>query len=155
MASTSAGHITLHQQELQALLNTTEGLQQQRKLMQRIGRALHADAKMRFRQGKAPDGTPWPRLKGPPLGHRRKKGQPPQPGQALRDSGRLQRSIDWEATDQQVVIGTNAVYARAHNDGVPGKLPRRQFLGIAAPQVQMINRIADKWIKEVLDGNPA
>ena len=66
--------------ELQALLNTTEGLQQQRELMQRIGRALHADAKMRFRQGKAPDGTPWLPLK-------TRQGQP------LRDTGRLQRSI--------------------------------------------------------------
>ena len=42
-----------------------------------------------------------------------------------------------------------------HNDGVPGKLPRRQFLGIAQPQVQLINRVADKWLKEVLDGNTA
>ena len=134
--------IILHQQELQQLLNTTQGLQQQRNLMNRIGRAVHADTLMRFRQGKAPDGTPWLPLK-------TRQGQP------LRDTGRLQRSITWESTDDQAVIGTNVVYARAHNDGLPGKLPRRRFLGIAQPQVQLINRIADKWVKEVLDGNPA
>ena len=142
MASTSAGHITLHQQELQALLNTTEGLQQQRKLMERIGRGIHADTMMRFRAGKAPDGTPWLPLK-------TRQGQP------LRDTGRLQRSITWASDDDTATIGTSVVYARAHNDGVPGKLPRRQFLGIAQPQVQLINRIADQWVKEVLDGNPA
>ena len=147
MASTSAGHtaggpITLHQQELQALLNTTEGLQQQRKLMERIGRGIHADTMMRFRAGKAPDGTPWLPLK-------TRQGQP------LRDTGRLQRSITFATTETAAVIGTNVVYARAHNQGIPGKLPRRQFLGIAQPQVALINRIADQWIKEVLDGNPA
>ena len=110
--------------------------------MQRIGRALHADTMMRFRRGVSPDGTPWLPLK-------TRQGQP------LRDTGRLQRSITWDSTDDQAVIGTNVVYARAHNDGVPGKLPRRQFLGIAQPQVVMINRIADQWLKEVLDGNPA
>ena len=142
MTSTSAGHITLHQQELQQLLNTTEGLQQQRTLMARIGRAVHADTLMRFRAGKAPDGTPWLPLK-------TRQGQP------LRDTGRLQRSITWESNDDTATIGTHVVYAAAHNFGVPGKLPRRQFIGIAAPQVQLINRIADQWLKEVLDGNPA
>ena len=142
MASTSAGHITLHQQDLNQLLDVTTRLQQQRKLMQRIGRAVHADTMLRFRSGKAPDGTPWLPLQA-------RQGQP------LRDTGRLQRSITWEADDQQATIGTNVKYARAHNFGIPGKLPRRQFLGIAQPQVALINRIADQWIEEVLDGHPA
>ena len=65
-----------------------------------------------------------------------------------------------EATDTQATIGTNVVYAAAHNFGMPGrgaapKLPQRQFIGIAQPQVRLINRIADQWLKEVLDGNPA
>jgi phage virion morphogenesis protein len=134
--------ITLHQQDLNELLNVTTRLQQHRKLMHRIGRAVHGDTLLRFRAAKAPDGTPWL-----PLKTRR--------GQALRDTGRLQRSITWEATDTQATIGTNVVYARAHNQGIPGKLPQRQFIGIAQPQVALINRIADQWLKEVLDGNPA
>ena len=142
MASTSAGHITLHQQDLNNLLDVTTRLQQQRTLMQRIGRAVHADTMLRFKAGKAPDGTPWR-----PLTHRQ--------GQPLRDTGRLQRSITVATTETAAVIGTNVVYARAHNFGIPGKLPRRQFLGIAQPQVELINRIADQWIKEVLDGHPA
>ena len=142
MASTSAGHITLYQQDLQQLLDVTTRLQQQRTLMQRIGRAVHADTLLRFRSGKAPDGTPWAPLK-------TRQGQP------LRDTGRLQRSITVATTETAAVIGTNVVYARAHNQGIPGKLPRRQFLGIAQPQVELINRIADQWIEEVLDGHPA
>jgi phage virion morphogenesis protein len=142
MASTSAGHIILHQQDLQQLLGVTARLREQRTLMNRIGRAVHSDTMMRFRAGKAPDGTPWLALK-------TRQGQP------LRDTGRLQRSITWESDASSATIGTNVVYARAHNVGVPGKLPRRQFLGIAQPQVTLINRIADQWLKEVLDGNPA
>lgn len=142
MASTSAGHITLHQQDLNQLLGVTTRLQQQRKLMERVGRGIHADTLLRFRSGKAPGGTPWLPLK-------TRQGQP------LRDTGRLQRSITWAATDQQATIGTNVIYARAHNDGIPGKLPRRRFIGIAAPQVELINRIADQWIEEVLDGHTA
>jgi phage virion morphogenesis protein len=142
MASTSAGHIILHQQDLHELLDVTTRLQQHRTLMNRIGRAVHTDTMMRFRAGKAPDGTPWLALK-------TRQGQP------LRDTGRLQRSITWESNASSATIGTNVVYARAHNVGVPGKLPQRQFLGIAQPQVTLINRIADQWLKEVLDGNPA
>ena len=134
--------ITLHTQDLHELLDVTTRLGQQRKLMQRIGRAVHADTMMRFRAGKAPDGTPWLPLK-------TRQGEP------LRDTGRLQRSITWAATEQQATIGTNVIYARAHNDGIPGRLPRRQFIGIAQPQVALINRIADQWIAEVLDGHPA
>jgi phage virion morphogenesis protein len=139
--------ITLHQQDLNELLNVTTRLQQHRKLMHRIGRAVHSDTLLRFRAAKAPDGTPWLPLK-------TRRGQP------LRDTGRLQRSITWEATDTQATIGTNVAYGAAHNFGVPGrgaapKLPQRQFIGIAQPQVALINRIADQWLKEVLDGNPA
>jgi phage virion morphogenesis protein len=134
--------ITLHQQDLNALLNVTTRLQQHRKLMHRIGRAVHSDTLLRFRAAKAPDGTPWLPLK-------TRQGKP------LRDTGRLQRSITWEATDTQATIGTNVVYARAHNQGISGKLPQRQFIGIAQPQVALINRIADQWLKEVLNGNPA
>jgi len=140
--------ITLHRLHLQAVLDGI-GRRDRRALMQRLGRAVHADVQLRFRQGRAPDGSPWLPLKKP-----RRRG----PGQPLRDTGRLQRSITWQADAASATIGTNVVYARAHNDGVPGapvRLPQRRFLGIARPQVELINRIADQWLQQVLDGHPA
>jgi phage virion morphogenesis protein len=137
-----ATHITMHQGDLSDILDITARLQQQRTLMSRLGRAVHADTMLNFRRGVEPDGTPWL-----PITHRQ--------GQPLRDTGRLQRSISWEATDVKATIGTNVIYARAHNFGVVGGVPPRTFLGLAAPQHKLINRIADQWIKEVLDGHAA
>ena len=134
--------ILIDQDKLQATLQGLSGRRNKRELMERIGRGLHADVGLRFRAGKAPDGTPWLPLK-------TRRGQP------LRDTGRLQRSITWEANEHTATIGTNVIYARAHNAGVEGKLPQRQFLGLAQPQVVLINRIADRWMKEVLDGQSA
>ena len=141
-----AGPIVLHHQELDAALDGI-GRSDRRRLMDRIGRAIHSDVMLGFRSGRAPDGTPWLPLQRP-----RKRG----PGQPLRDTGRLQRSITWRASSTQAVIGTNVAYARAHNFGVPARnLPARPLLGVAEPQVALINRIADQWLQGVLDGRPA
>ena len=130
--------ITLATKDLNAILSVTAKLQQQRKLMSSLGRAVHADTMLNFKRGVEPDGTAWL-----PISHRQ--------GQPLRDTGRLQRSISWQATDDKATIGTNVVYARAHNYGVPGRLPQRQFLGLAAPQHKLIGRIADNWLKGILN----
>jgi phage virion morphogenesis protein len=131
--------ITLLQQDLDAVINATINLHKQSGLMKRIGRALHSDAMLNFRNSRAPDGAPWL-----PLKHRQ--------GQPLRDTGRLQRSITWKSNHDTAVIGTNVIYARAHNHGIPGKLPQRQFLGISSKQVNLVNGIADQWLQGILDG---
>jgi phage virion morphogenesis protein len=134
--------ISLATQDINALLATAAGIHQTRALMAQLGRALHSNTLMNFRRGTEPDGTPWLPLK-------TRRGQP------LRDTGRLMRSITWEANDDTAVIGTNVIYARAHNFGVVGKLLPRTFLGMAAPQHALVERIADKWMKEVLDAHAA
>jgi phage virion morphogenesis protein len=136
MASAS---ITLLQKDLDAVINATINLHKQAGLMKRIGRALHSDTMLNFRNSRSPDGTPWL-----PLKHRQ--------GQPLRDTGRLQRSITWTSNHNTATVGTNVIYARAHNDGIPGKLPQRQFLGISSKQVKLVNTIADRWLQEILDG---
>jgi phage virion morphogenesis protein len=134
--------ITLATQDINALLATAYGVSQTTTLMARIGRAIHTNTLMNFKRGVEPDGTPWL-----PITHRS--------GQPLRDTGRLQRSITWESDKDTAVVGTNVVYARAHNFGVVGGVPPRTFLGLAAPQHAIVERIADKWMNEVLDANPA
>lgn len=69
-----------------------------------IGRTLATKVRLCFKLGVDPWGTTWAPLK-------YRKGQP------LRDTGRLQRSITSVADSKGVSIGTNTVYARAHQFG--------------------------------------
>ncbi|MDA9095413.1 phage virion morphogenesis protein [Porticoccaceae bacterium] len=137
------------------------------KLMSRIGRALVTDIDFNFRRSQGPDGRPWKPLKS-------RKGQP------LRDTGRLQRSIVFDADKSQVAVGTNVLYAPTHQFGavikpkkgpflifaVPGpggkkrfvfarqvEIPARPFIGLETRQVDKINSLVDKWSNEVLNAN--
>jgi phage virion morphogenesis protein len=130
--------ITLSAQDIAALKAKLNNFKHTRPLMARIGRAIHTDTMLNFKRGVSPDGVPWL-----PIKHRT--------GQPLRDTGRLQRSITWENTDTVARIGTHVIYAAAHNFGIEGKLPQRQFIGIGKKQVDIINRIADKWLQERLE----
>ena len=144
-----AAPITLHHLQLDAVLDSI-GRSDRRTLMDRVGRGIHSDTMLRFRQSRAPDGTPWAPLK------RRRKRNRTGPQQPLRDTGRLQRSISWQASSAAVVIGTNVAYPAAHQGAIPARnLPARPFLGAAEPQVALIERIVDRWLQEVLNGKPA
>ena len=68
--------------------------------MRAIGAALLASTQMRFRTQTGPDGAPWPPSK------RAQEG-----GQTLQQTGRLRNSLTFEATSDQVEVGTNVVYA--------------------------------------------
>ena len=131
--------ITLYQGDVDAINDKLGNLHNQAQLMKRIGRAMHSNTLMNFKRGHEPNGTPWLPLK-------IRKGQP------LRDTGRLMRSITWESNHNTATIGTNVIYGAAHNFGIPGKLPARQFIGITPKQVDIINGIADQWLNEVLNG---
>jgi len=71
-----------------------------------VGRKLVAMFQLGFKAGKAPDGTPWaPVARG---------------GQPLRLTGRLNRSIGFKATPDNLAIGTNVAYAKTHQHGLNG-----------------------------------
>lgn len=141
----TAPTVTLDHAALDAIIDAVER-SDRRRLMDRVGRAIHSDLMLRFRRGAAPDGTPWE-----PLLRPRKRG----PGQPLRDTGRLQRSYTWRATSERVVIGTNVEYGAAHQYGVRERgLPARPMLGFADPQVELINTLVERWAQEVLNGHP-
>lgn len=69
-----------------------------------VGRVITNRIRLCFKLGTDPYGQPWAPLK-------YRKGQP------LRDTGRLNRSITSVADSNGVTIGTNVVYARAHQRG--------------------------------------
>lgn len=88
--------------------------------MRGLGRILKSGAQMRFREGKGPDGRPWVES------WRAKEDG----GQTLRDTSRLQRSINFEAAHDKVAVGTNVLYARIHQLGGIIRARNAKFLAV-------------------------
>ena len=151
MAATDA---TIDPVALKQLQDRLAGFSETGPLMARIGRVMKTDTQLNFRRGTSPQGNSWAPLKG-------RNGQP------LRDTGRLMRSIDYEASDDEVVIGTNVKYGPTHQFGAVIKpkngkflkfkignqfvslkkvtIPARPFIGLAARQLNKINESITKW----------
>lgn len=72
-----------------------------------IGASLVTSTQQRFEKGIAPDGSPWP----PSLRART------QGGKTLLHTGRLMRSVTYQASDAGVEVGSNVVYAAIHQLG--------------------------------------
>jgi phage virion morphogenesis protein len=90
-------------------------------LMQDLGRAAKTQVQLGFRSGQAPDGSRWAPL-------RFRSGQP------LRDTGRLRNSIDYRASRDEVIVGTNVCYAIVHQFGAtiranPARRGQRSLCG--------------------------
>lgn len=133
-------------------------------LMDRIGQAAVSDIDERFQNENAPDGSSWaPSLRARTQG-----------GKTLTLSARLRQSIQHIPSRDQVEVGTNVIYARAHNEGatirsksggrlkfrLPGglgfrsveqvMLPKREFLGVSADGEAEILAQAEDYLAEVL-----
>lgn len=76
--------------------------------MNAVARYMKSSTQLRFRSGKAPDGSSWW-----PSNRAQREG-----GQTLRDTNRLFRSITWRAGPGFAEAGTNVPYAAAHHYGV-------------------------------------
>lgn len=88
--------------------------------MEIIARNWQNKVKLGFRGGVDPYGTPWRPL-------RFRSGQP------LRDTGRLQQSVDTRSSDEQAATGTNVCYAIVHQEGTTvtaGKPPHMGLCGV-------------------------
>ncbi|QSX32459.1 phage virion morphogenesis protein [Shewanella avicenniae] len=83
---------------------------------------------MGFKNSQAPDGTPWA-----PIRHRE--------GKPLIDSGRLRRSIQAKHTGEQAEVGTNVVYARAQQEGLPSPINVKEH-------TRVINQAFGKKLKQ-------
>jgi phage virion morphogenesis protein len=93
-------------------------------VMQTIGEIIVEQTDTAFETGVAPDGTAWPAS-----GRAQATG-----GQTLIDTAVLRNSINVLATDNQVEVGTNVLYAAIHQlGGKAGRgkktvIPSRPFL---------------------------
>lgn len=114
-----------------------------------IGSYLVNERLLRFEQGIAPDGTPWP-----PSQRVLREG-----GQTLILSGRLRDSDSYEAGPDFVEHGTNVVYAALHQDGGrpgmapgPAAVPQRQIYGLGPEDPAEIVEILDAHLLQGWQG---
>lgn len=111
-------------------------------LMELGAAALSSDVAKRFNEGVAPDGSP----------HIPSQRALAEGGTTLNDSGILQASVTYDANAHGFLLGTNEIYGAIHNEGgFAGRnnaveLPRRQWLGIAEPQEEILGRAWTGWL---------
>lgn len=113
-----------------------------------------------FAQEAAPDGTPWASLRPVTIARREAKGQTPIT--ILRASGGMAGGINYETTDDHVLVGSPAPQAAVMQLGaaqgsfgqtsrggpIPwGDIPARPFLGLSAEDELEIIRIAEHWLE--------
>lgn len=85
-------------------------------MFEQIGMSLVTSTQARFERGQAPSGSPWPpSLRALATG-----------GKTLIESGRLLRSIVFQAFNTGVEVGTNVIYAAIHQLGGLINRPARQ-----------------------------
>lgn len=97
-----------------------------RPAMASIGRKLKSNVQLGFRAGIDPYGRPWKDPKG-------------RDGEPLVDSGRLRDSIDYDAGDDQVTIGTNVRYAGVHQFGATIHAKNKPYL---------MFRMGQRWVRK-------
>jgi phage virion morphogenesis protein len=115
-----------------------------------VGEHLLNSVKDNFEAETAPDGTRWKALSQTTRDLRsRKYGNAPIT--ILRASGDLMNSINMQASDTDVRIGSSLVYAAIHQfggDAGRGKkvtIPARPYLGLSATDEDEMVAIAEEW----------
>ena len=101
--------------------------------------------KERFDKEQAPDGTKWKPLSPARVKHRLKRHKTGNM-KILQDTGELRRSVQYEAKQTYIRIGSNLIYARTHQFG-RGKIPARPFLGVTPNERQHINDMFRAYLK--------
>ena len=109
-------------------------------LMESVGDALVSGTLKRFQDEEDPTGKKWPKSK-----RAAKKD-----GQTLTDTALLRRSVDYAATSDKVMVGSNLPYARIHQKGgTTGKghkvdMPARPYLGVSEEDMDEVREtVAD------------
>ena len=109
-------------------------------LMESVGDVLVSGTLKRFQDEEDPTGKKWPKSK-----RAAKKD-----GQTLTDTALLRRSVDYAATSDKVMVGSNLPYARIHQKGgKTGKghkvdMPARPYLGVSEEDMDEVREtVAD------------
>lgn len=135
--------ITVNDSEVRQALEIAQNrLKSLRPAFAAAGEYLRRQTEMRFKNEVSPDGQPFAPLTAEYL-KRKNRGT-----KILTRLGTLRGSITYDATDDQVEIGTNLIYARAHQYGyTPRNLPARPFLGINDQDANEIEAIFADYLE--------
>ena len=90
-----------------ALGRAAQKMKNRKEMMDSVGEALVSGTIRRFADEEGPDGEKW----------KPSRRALAQGGQTLVDTGRLRNSIDYAATPDKVMVGTNLPYALIHQKG--------------------------------------
>jgi phage virion morphogenesis protein len=112
-----------------ALRDLAATLKHPKRVMADIGRSLRASTLERFRTERDPDDRAW-------IPSRRRAEGSPRPTLTL--SARLRSSISSRATDSEVRIGTNVIYAATHQFGGTIRPKTAKALVFALPSGQWV-----------------
>lgn len=124
-----------------------------RPALQEIGEYLITSTKQRFRDRKAPDGTPW--APNAPLTIAR-KGNRDEP--LIGETGRLRNEIRYRVSGSGIEWGSNLAYAAMQQFGgqkenyphLRGDIPARPFLGLSEEDETTALEIVNDWLAEAL-----
>lgn len=157
--------------DFKALRETLKNLEdiQIRGISKQIGLSLKDSARERFSNQEDPEGNSWAKSI-------RAKAEG---GVTLTDTGRLKNSIRYRTKGDGVAVGTDVVYANAHQYGREGvikakssrglrfkignrwinkrevkiKIPARPFLGISEDDLQEVNDIVTAAIERCVEND--
>ena len=133
-------------------------------LMEEIGEQLLFSTLMNFENEQTPEGEPWaPSIRAENEG-----------GKTLQDRGHLRDSYTYQASSDQVEVGSNMIYAAIHHEGgeIRAKnggnlrfkvgdrwvqkpkveIPARPALGIGPDDTHEIDEIVQNFYQEVING---
>jgi phage virion morphogenesis protein len=136
-------------------------------LFDRIGAYMETSTDLNFERERAPDGQRWvPSLRAKEEG-----------GKTLTNTARLRQSMTHNASDDQVEVGTNVIYAGVHQGGatirgkngplkfkLPGlgfrsakqvTIPARPFLGVSADDEIEIVALGEDYLAEAIPDGAA
>lgn len=82
------------------------------RIYREIGQSLLVNIRQGFEAERSPDGEAWEPLKPATVRQRKGDAHP-----ILQRKGRLKKTISWKVTPDSVIVGTNLVYAAAHQFG--------------------------------------
>lgn len=114
-------------------------------VMADIAEYLLDSTRERFKSESAPDGEPWQELSADWLAMKAENGHDLG---ILKMRGFLFDSLAQEFTETSATVGSNLIYAGAHQFGIEGKLPARPFLGISPADEREITEIIEDYLRE-------